>query len=670
MNPITNRAARLTHVVACLGLCLLFASLNAFAADILYIGPPGPPGHTRQQILNAAAFYGLQVDDIAWHHGRPRPLAPQSLVSPRLVAIVIDAEALPTLNPEQSFALLHRRRLGLPLLIVGINDRTTPGLLKYWSSGSIGTCLRSPVSHTPGHYEVAAAGDITRQLSGTSLPLKLQQVLYLDLTGRAQPLIQARFADAELPVFARTVSPALDVFFATEQQTIDTPLTPDPYRQQQVFATFASPLIFLRYAAGARAWHTPGDYANLTIDDLWLHEPYGHVNFHALLEQAQQHSFHATTAFIPWNFDRSQPAVAALFRDHPDRLSICIHGNDHVHQEFGPFNTHPLEKQTRNVEQALARMEKFTQLTKIAYDPVMVFPHSISPTATFSALHRTNYLATVNSLNVPSDASTPAGLDFALRTVTLQFSSFPSLRRYSAETDIPTPQIAIDAFLGNPMLFYAHESFFASGIGAFNSTADLVNRLQPSTRWRSLGDIAQHLYLEKLRDDGGFDVRALSGSLRLLNDHAFDATFFIEKQEDPSLPLVVLVDGHPFPFLRTGTQLTLQLPIAAMKTRLVEIRHPNPTNIVAVDISRRSPRTAAIRLLSDFRDNVVSDTKPGRWFIHSYVEHGTDWNYAFLLLSLLVILLLAAYIFRARRKTVVVSTLPLSGQQSPRRLNL
>jgi hypothetical protein len=225
--------------------------------------------------------------------------------------------------------------------------------------------------------------------------------------------------------------------------------------------------------------------------------------------------------------------------------------------------------------------------------------------------------------------------------------------------------LAIDAFLGNPMLFYAHESFFASGIDAFNKTADLVNRLQPSTQWRSLGDIVEHLYLEKVRDDGNIDVRALSGSIRLRNDLARNATFFIEKQEDPSISPIVLVDGKPFHFIKIGTKLTLQLAIAAGTTRFVEIRYPNSINLAAIDISRRSPETTAIRLLSDFRDNAVSDTRAGRWFIRSYVKDGSYWNGAFAFLLLLAILILGVYIFLYRRKSRTASPLPLAWHDAP-----
>jgi hypothetical protein len=242
----------------------------------------------------------------------------------------------------------------------------------------------------------------------------------------------------------------------------------------------------------------------------------------------------------------------------------------------------------------------------------------------------------VNSLNVPSDASVPEGLGFALRTATLQFGGFPSLRRYSAETEIPRAQLAVDAFLGNPMMFYAHESFFASGAGAFNKIADDVNRIQPGTRWTTPGEIVQHLYLEKRRDDGDLDVLALSNVLRLRNDRSSEATFFITKYEDPSMRPSVLMNGRQLPSSRTGDALTLRVTLAPGAEDQIEFRDPSPDKTVSVDVSRRSPRTTAIRLLSDFRDNVVSNTGLGRWFIRSYAQHGSYWIVGFALCALTI----------------------------------
>ena len=643
--------------IALLAVCMLLASMHARAADVLYIGQP--TSSTQQQIETAASFYGLNLE-----HAQDTATALAAIASPHTVAVVIDAAALPRLNANQILARLHQ-----PLLIAGIDDHTDPAALKAWSAEAITGCRRSTTAQT-GWYQVGNASDITRQLSNSRLPLNGTQTLSLALASAPgiQRLIDVHSGDAALPIFVRATvanqGQAQSVFFATAQPPATVPLSADPYRQQHIFSAMAAPMIFLRYAGGDRVWHSPGHYANLTIDDLWLHEPYGHVNFEQLLEQAQQHNFHATVAFIPWNFDRSQPAVVSLFRTHPDRLSITIHGDNHIHQEFGPFAEHPLSLQIKDMDQGLARMARFHQLTGLSYDAVMVFPHSISPEATFAALKHANYLATANSLNVPTDAAAPPDADFALRTATLDFATFPSLRRYSAETDIPRPQLAIDAFLGNPMLFYAHESFFAPGIDAFNPTADFVNSVQPDTKWSSLGQIVHHLYLERLRDDGNLDVRAYSASIQIKNDLPHDAIVSVEKAEDFSSPLTVLVDGQPYSFQKDRARLLLQLPIAAGRSRSVEVRYEPVVDLASIDISKHSMKITAIRMLSDFRDNVVSDTPAGRWFIRSYVDYRSDWNRTVAIMILFIALFFTAWYMHHKKEPSHRADLRLSRQSS------
>jgi hypothetical protein len=350
------------------------------------------------------------------------------------------------------------------------------------------------------------------------------------------------------------------------------------------------------------------------------------VNYEKLLNEMDQHKFHTTLAFIPWNYDRSQPKLVALFAAHPELYSICIHGNNHVHQEFGPLATHPLSKQIKDIRQAVARMEQFHALTGIPYDRVMVFPHSVAPVATLAELKRANYLATANSLNVPSDSDPTSQIDVALRTTTLQYANFPSMRRYSAETDIPVSQLAIDSFLGNPILLYAHEGFFADGINRFDNTADTINRLDPATQWRSLGQIARHSYVERSRGAGNYDVRLFTAAADIRNAEDHTVLYSIEKTEDFAQPITVFVDGSPVPFERISDELRLSLPIGAGESRKIRIQYGDPLNVAAIDISKKSLSVAIIRRLSDFRDDVVSKSTLGRTFIRSYVDDRSVWN--------------------------------------------
>jgi hypothetical protein len=672
-------ALRLSSRTAVTGFCLLCfwaACINAFAAEVAYIAGSSGQSYTRQQIETAARFYGLETA-VTILDGKGNDDAMAGVIrNPKTFAIVIAADALPALNRKYISAAIRKQGRSIPLLIAGVTEETSPALLRQWSGGAITSCKKSAIAQGSSWYEVAGDNSVTGQLRATKLPLNQTEVFHLTLDGDrgAQWLMSAKLGTVELPVFVNAVIGGQEIFFATTTQTVDIPVTSDPYRQPAVFAVFAAPMVFLHHAGGERAWHSPGSYANLTIDDAWLREPYGSVNYEELLTQAQQHNFHVTVAFIPWNFDRSQPAMVSLFRAHPDRFSITIHGNNHLHQEFGAYNAHPLEGQVEDLKQGIARMEKFSEMTGIPYDTVMIFPHSIAPGATLAALKRYNFSATANSLNVPSDAAAPSDTEFALRTVTLQFADFPSLRRYSVEAPIPDAQLAIDAFLGNPMLFYVHEGFFAPGIGAFNPIADEVNQLQPETQWKGLGYISRHLYLEKLRDDGNYDVLMLSGAIHLNNSHKRNMMAFVEKEEDFLLPVTVFVDGQPYAYERLGARLRLQLPVPTGMTREIEIRYQPQSNPAGVDISKTSLRVDAVRQLSDFRDNVVSKTSLGRRFIRSYGENGSDWNRAVAVLAGLLVLVGVAYYINRRRARFLASRdfslssgqLSVSGQASRR----
>ena len=656
-KPISTRV-RLLRLFG--GLLTIFVACGtpALAADVVYLAASDAPTYTRVQIETATRFYGFDLEVKTIRGVGDIEPALRAVSDPKILAVVINADALSRLRLDQILASAHKRPQALAILVAGITGSTPATLLSAWSGGAISSAsVSDPVASAKNL--VAPVGNITRQLGGIRLPLARSAVPWFTLGGNGftQTLMEISPASNPSPTFLCTRVRGQEMFFATEVHAPEVTLSPDPYRQQAIFSSLAAPMIFLRFAGGDRAWHTPGNYANFTIDDLWLREPYGHVNFEQLLGESQAHNFHTTIAFIPWNFDRSQPAVVSLFLAHPERLSICIHGNNHVHQEFGPLAQHPLERQVKDIGIAVARMERFKQLTGIPYDPVMVFPHSVSPSETLAALKQANYLGTANSLNVPSNAQTPAGIDFALRTASLRFADFPSLRRYSAESEIPEAQIAIDTFLGNPMLFYAHESFFASGITAFDDVADRVNRRQPGIQWTSLGEILQHSYLERTRVDGSVDIRADSSSIRIRNTEGHDTTFIIRKDEDFTLPLSVLVDGQPHSFERAGNTLELRLPIAANRTREISIRYGNLNAPPPFNIARGSLYIAAIRLLSDFRDNFVSNTSIGRRFIHSYADLGPLWNRAFLVLAGLAALVFGALYLR-RNKSVPVTAAP------------
>jgi hypothetical protein len=615
MNSVLARAILMSLVT-------VLSVADVHGAKVVYVGSPASDRTTLRQVQTAAEIYGLDVLSI-------RPEEAKAIVhdlgDPQTIAVVLDATALTAVTRSQ---LLPRRtgRRDIPILIAGIDVGDDPVSLQAWSARQLIGVAQFDMGSKGGSYTVGASREITHEISGITLPMVMRAGSYFKVSRDIEIILRADVNRSHFPTFVRAAGSRRNVFFAVRGPVLSVPVTADPHRQLAVFASLAPELMFLRYAAGDRAWHAPGSYANLTIDDPWLREPYGFVNYLALLREMKQHRFHTTIAFIPWNFDRSEPAVVSLFAAHPDLYSVCIHGNNHVHQEFGPLHDHPLSKQIDNIRQAVARMEKFHALTGLPFDRVMVFPHSIAPLETFAELKRFNYLATVNSLNTPSGADPTNEPENALRTTTLDYANFPSMRRYSAEADVPLSQIATDMFLGNPSLFYVHEAFFADSIGQFDSTADTVNRLQPATQWRSLGDIATHSYLLRTVNDGAQDVKLFTAAANIHNGEDRAVVYSIQKAEDFSVPVTVLVDGAPVRYESSDGLLRLQLPIRAGQSRDVVIQYGEPLNSAAINIEKTSFSIAMIRHLSDFRDDVVSRSPAGRRFIELYAQDESRWN--------------------------------------------
>ena len=454
-----------------------------------------------------------------------------------------------------------------------------------------------------------------------------------------------RIGGTSAPVFVRLPLETGDLFFLAAMNPLETLPKLSRRHLPEIFSEVAPEMMFVHYAAGDKGWHNPGHYANLTLDDSLLTEPYGHIQYEALLGEMEKHNFHTTIAFIPLNYNRNKPDVVALFREHPDRYSISVHGNNHDHREFDSYQIAPLAKQVKNIQQGIARMEKFTALTGIPYDRVMIFPHAIAPNETFAALKKYNFLATANSELVPLGSSAPEDdLLFYLRPVTLRYSDFPSLLRYSAEIRLPPAIIAIQLFLDNPALFYGHEMLFDEGIGSFNHIADEVNLVEPDIHWCGLQCVVQHLYVQRLREDGGEDVRAFSSNLILENPSPREKTFWVEKQENFQPEIASLtVDGQPLTFERKEKEgdIAFQVIVPAMGHRHVSIEYRNDLNLASIDLSNTSLYILLVRRMGEFRDTTLSTWSAGRKLTKFYYKHNLD-AYELYLEKIIPFLLLAA----------------------------
>jgi glycosyltransferase involved in cell wall biosynthesis len=607
---------------------LLIGFVSSCAADIIIIKKGSSYTEDEQQIVAVSSFFGVNAHVIDVNESDAYRAILAFVRSSPTEALVVREDALRALDRNRIVAGIGRLGRNVPpVLIFGLSTTTDARQLSFWSGGSIDGCGAVPKDFAAKWLSVGNSMELAQTLAGQKLPAVVSPVCIMHVADdRAlQPVLTADGTKQSAGLLFRAKVGTAEIFFVPQLRSSDSSWTTRHRQLSQAFSSMAPFIFFTKYAAGEYAWHAERQYANLTIDDAWLRNPYGHLDFGALVREMQQHRFHTTIAFVPWNFDRSRRDMVELFRNHPDLLSVCIHGNDHSHREFGAYADHPFEQQVANIQQAIWRMERFHTLTGIPYDRFMVFPHAVSPAMTFSALRDHGFLGTANSENIPLGSPATQRPIFFLRPYTLQFANFLSLFRYSAEVPIPPVEIAINVFLGNPLLFYGHQQLFSGGISAFDGIADNVNELSPDVQWTSLGDLARHLYLVRRENQNSFDVRMYSDELTLTNATGQEAFFTIERSYDNSIsPPSTMINGSPAKFTVMGDQLIFRAKLRPKAVLDVKIVYHSDLNLFPGNLKKSVPYASMLRYVSDFRDIYLSRVPGGEAITEAYYRHGVN----------------------------------------------
>lgn len=224
--------------------------------------------------------------------------------------------------------------------------------------------------------------------------------------------------------------------------------------------------------------------ACLTIDDPLLRPKYGCLEYAGLLREMKAHRFFTEVAFIPWNYRRSSRETVLLLVGNGDCYAVCVHGCDHLYDEFGGRD---YEHLSALCSTALWRMDRHQKLTGMPYEPVFVFPQGRFSSVAMRALRDQGYLAAFNSTLRATD-----GVDLSVaecgQPATLVYDRFPLFQRRH-----PNDRIGIedDVVSGRPVILVVHHDAFREGYGSLTATVDWLNGLC-DTKWCSLAQIAQH----------------------------------------------------------------------------------------------------------------------------------------------------------------------------------
>ncbi len=298
-------------------------------------------------------------------------------------------------------------------------------------------------------------------------------------------------------------------------------------------------LALARFLAELTAHRRPAPpplHAAFVIDDPNLRRPhYGHIDYAELLRHARAHGYYVSIAMVPLDgrLAHRDGAATRLFREGQKHLSLCIHGNDHDGPELGRPSSDA--DALALVAQALRRTTAFERRTGLTVDRVMVPPHERLSEPVARALHACGFDAVCTTRPYPWVADTPerhwlarppeAGPLAAWHPVDRVAGGLPVLLR--AELGHPREDLALRAFLGQPLILYGHHDLLAGGPDALAEAAAQINRLG-DVRWCSLGEIAHALVPERSAPDwGALDAipssrRRLAPTLRRLASEARD----------------------------------------------------------------------------------------------------------------------------------------------------
>jgi hypothetical protein len=267
-------------------------------------------------------------------------------------------------------------------------------------------------------------------------------------------------------------------------------------------------LELLRELTAETAWQPPPLCAAFLLDDPNLHWPtYGFLSLPQLSHHADEHGYHMALAMVPLDARFAHPKAARLLREQ-DGISLCVHGNDHFGGELGRVREQ--DEALSLAAQALRRVAAFERRTGVPVSRVMVPPHEECSETMAAALARTGFAAITMTRPFPWLSPPPQhwlnapGEDHALvgwQPADVTASGLPVLLRHPlANAHFSPAELALRAYLDQPLILYGHHDDLADGLDVLAERSAAVNRLGP-VRWGSMGELAAANVSHRLEGD-------------------------------------------------------------------------------------------------------------------------------------------------------------------------
>ena len=532
----------------------------------------------------------------------------ESQISEDDPSLMINSNFLATIFPNQKHADNFRSFLVSKISFVMVYnvfpDDLQNSAIEHLSYGA----FRSVNSHETSHYKYKVTddfNDICKQFSGLHFDTGNKNFDFtLNIGNPSREVsIFSLISLNKLPFFVKLKIEDCNLFILANNKVldIDTKIG-DHFNLKESFSQFIPLMMFIKYVFGDRCWHSKNSKACLIIDDPLLRKNYGFLNYKKLLGFMDQNDFFTDIAFIPWNYKRTREEGARLFRERTDRFMLCVHGYAHTNNEFG---INDFDELNRKVKLATARMKDHEKSTGVKFDEVIVFPQGKFSSKAMKALKSNNYLASVNTDLISTDA--PEGLKISdfLDVAIMNYCCFPLfIRRYPKEL----VDFAFDLFMGKPVFIVEHHDCFRDGYDKIIDFIRSINLFDENIHWDGLGKIIKKSYLERKSLNGNNYIRIYSNKCEIENTSNNHNIYTVTKKECDDVPIsTVMVDGKDASYRLEEQFLTLQIEIPGRTSVSLEIIYEDCyLNVVGKDTLKEKIEVYFRRYLSEIRDNFIS----------------------------------------------------------------
>jgi hypothetical protein len=378
----------------------------------------------------------------------------------------------------------------------------------------------------------------------------------------------------------------------------------EPLRERMRARRFIAllPLIhLLRRITDYDRWTRPGGRAIFLFDDPNLHWPsYGHIRFADLARHAQHHGYHVAMSTVPLDCWFAHRSAVRTFYEAQKTLSLTVHGNDHLYQEFAlPLNA---ADAAPIFDQALRRIRRFEARTGLHVSRVMVPPHGRCSDEMLDAMLLVGIEALCRAPAWWTDWAVERRRVARWTMADMSPVGGPIVGRHRLVNASARDEMTLNLFLDQPVVLYGHHYDLADGYDVLAETAAWLNDFG-GIAWLRLDRLAQTNFMLHREENEHVRVRAFSR--RMVVDVAAGVRSLT--LEFPAYDSVdadsLLCDGYRYALDTQDGLASVSFPVSGAP-RLLELRLVRQE--VSPTMSRRGmhPRAVIRRGVGEFRDRL------------------------------------------------------------------